>query len=689
MSYIIIYTLLKKKNIYCNFAQLLITIFDHNKMKLIPNKKQLIKEPGFIMAVNFVLMMAIYMIMRWLFYYMNVQHFQDVTMSDMMAMMVGGLRFDLSALCYLNVVCIAMQFIPLKARHTVKYQKIVKIIFLVVNILGIVVNAADIVYFEFGGRRTTWNIFSEFGGESNLGKIFLDSITGYWQVWLAGLAIIAAIVFLYYNPIKKDREKTDFPSSKIYYPTHTVFFLLALLLAIAGLRGGLSLKMHPLRQDSAEMYCKKPVDAAIVLNTPFTMITTMHKKGYKNPEFFKPEQLDLIFNPVQNQSPNGEPMKKMNVVVFLMESFSMEYMGYFNKDKDGGKYQGYTPFLDSLLSKSYSFEYGFANGIRSVDCMPAAFGGVPRYIDPYCYYIYSNNTLQALPQMLREEGYATAFFHGAPNSTLGFKAFANSIGFEKYFGMDEYGDKDFDGTWAIFDEPYLEYFADKSSEYAKSAKPFFLTVFTASSHEPFPIPDKYKDTFTRGDIPMHRSISYSDHAIRRYFEKVKNEPWFNNTIFVFTADHCGVAHRDDYNNDMGRFLIPIFFYTPGGQLPVKCDSTRLVQQTDIMPTVLGLLNYQKPYFSFGKNVLDNSEQFVNFVFNDRNGTSMYYLDDLMIEYRNNSLIGIYEFKKDFSLKNNLLAQKDRFTQLPFMEKQLRAILQQYITRMKDNKLTAK
>ena len=658
-------------------------------MKLIPNKKQLIKEPGFIMAVNFVLMMAIYMIMRWLFYYMNVQHFQDVTMSDMLTMSWGGLRFDLSALCYLNVLCIAMQFIPLKARHTIKYQKIVKIIFLVVNILGIVVNAADIVYFEFGGRRTTWNIFSEFGGESNLGKIFLDSITGYWQVWLAGLAIIAAIILLYYNPIKKDREKTDFPSSKIYYPTHTVFFLLALLLAIAGLRGSLAWKMHPLRQDSAEMYCKKPVDAAIVLNTPFTMITTMHKKGYKNPEFFKPEQLDLIFNPVQNQSPHGGEMKKMNVVVFLMESFSMEYMGYFNKDKDGGKYQGYTPFLDSLLSKSYSFEYGFANGIRSVDCMPAAFGGVPRYIDPYCYYIYSNNTLQALPQMLREEGYATAFFHGAPNSTLGFKAFANSIGFEKYFGMDEYGDKDFDGTWAIFDEPYLEYFADKSSDFAQGSKPFFLTVFTASSHEPFPIPDKYKDIFTRGDIPMHRSISYSDHAIRSYFEKVKNEPWFNNTIFVFTADHCGVAHRDDYNNDMGRFLIPIFFYTPGGQLPVKCDSTRLVQQTDIMPTVLGLLNYQKPYFSFGKNVLDNSEQFVNFVFNDRNGTSMYYLDDLMIEYRNNSLIGIYEFKKDFSLKNNLLAQKDKFTQLPFMEKQMRAILQQYITRMKDNRLTAK
>lgn len=647
------------------------------------------KEPGFVMVVNFLIMMVIYMVMRWVFYYMNIQHFPDVKPSDVMVMSLGGMRFDLSALCYLNLLCVLLQFVPLKARHTVKYQRVVKIIFLVVNTIGIAVNAADIVYFEFGGRRTTWTIFSEFGGESNLGKIFLNSITGYWQVWLTGIALIAAIIFFYYNPIKHNRPKADFPKNKVYYPLHSVVFVLALVVTLGGLRGGLAWKMHPMRQDTAEMYCKKPIEAAIVLNTPFTMLTTMHKKGYKDPQFFKKEELDNIFNPVKNDPPRGGEMRKLNVVVFLIESLSMEYMGYFNRDKDGGKYKGYTPFLDSLLQESYCFEYGFANGARSVDCMPASFAGIPRYIDPYCYYIYSNNTLQALPQMLRDEGYNTAFFHGAPNSTLGFKAFANSIGFERYYGMDEYGDKDFDGTWAIFDEPYLQYFAGKTSELAQMGKPFFLTVFTASSHEPFRLPDKYKNTFTRGEIPMHRVISYCDHAIKEYFEKVKNEPWFNNTIFVFTADHCGVACRDDYNNDMGRFLIPIFFYTPGGQLQAKCDSTRLVQQTDITPTVLGLLNYQKPYFSFGKDVLDESPSFVNFVFNDRNGTSMYYLDDLMIEYHGNKLTGIYEFKKDFSLKNNLLSKKQQFPQLPFMQRQIEAILQQYITRMRDNKLTAK
>ncbi len=646
------------------------------------------KQPGFVMAVNFLLLMAIYMLSRWVFFYMNKSSFPDVTFHDMMTICLGGLRFDISALCYLNMLCIMMQFLPIKIRDTVWYQRIVKILFIVINAIGIAANSADIVYFEFGGRRTTFTIFSEFGGESNLDTIFLNSITNYWLVWVFGIAMIAIIALLYYNPIKQDRPKSTYPTNKVYYTIHTIVFLIAGILVAGGARGGLKLKMHPLRQDSAELYCKKPLEAAIVLNTPFTLITTAHKTGYKDPGFFAKEELDSIFNPIRNIHPKGGEMNRMNVVVFLMESFSMEYTGFFNKDKDGGNYQGYTPFLDSLLSKSYSFEYGFANGMRSVDCMPASFAGIPRYFDPFCYFIYSNNALQGLPAMLKEEGYTTAFFHGAPNTTLGFKSFTNSIGFETYYGMDEYEHKeDFDGTWAIFDEPYLQYFARESDRIANEGQPFFLTVFTASSHEPFTIPEEHKGTFTRGDIPMHKSISYADYSIQQYFEQVKDKSWFNNTIFVFTADHCGVSYRDDYNNEMGRFLIPIFFYTPGGQLPVKYDTTRLIQQTDITPTLLGLLNYQKPFFSFGKDVFDESENYVNYVFNDRNGNSMYYLDDLMIEYSGNQLIGIYEYKKDFSLKSNLLDKKSQFFQVPFMQQQMEAIIQQYITRMKDNNLT--
>ena len=244
------------------------------------------------------LMLVIYMLMRWVFYWMNIDTFRDVTFTEMMTISWGGLRFDISALCYLNAICILLQFLPIKQRHTVKYQKAVKIIFLVINILGIAVNAADIVYFEFGGRRTTSSIFSEFGGESNLFTIFLNSITGYWKVWVFGVAMITAAIFLYYNPVTTNRAKGDYPRNGIYYPVHATIFVIALMLTLGGLRGGFGLKMHPLRQDSADIYCKKPIEAAIVLNTPFTLLTTIHKTGYKDPHFFPKEELDGIFNPI-------------------------------------------------------------------------------------------------------------------------------------------------------------------------------------------------------------------------------------------------------------------------------------------------------------------------------------------------------------------------------------------------------
>ena len=643
------------------------------------------RQPAVIMTVNFLMLMVVYMLSRWFFFYMNLDSFPDVTFSNLLTMSLGGLRFDLSALLFLNLPCIVLQFLPLKLRHAVGYQRLVKVLFLILNSLGIAVNMADVVYFPFGGRRTTSTIFSEFGSESNLGTIILNSFTGYWLVWLVGVGMIVALVLLYYNPVRP--RKSNLPD-KTYYPLHLVVFVLAGVLVVGGIRGGYGLKMHPLRQDSATIYCKKPLEAAIVLNTPFTLLTTVHLPSYSHPHFFADEvDLNTIFNPIRNQHPTGGEMRRLNVVVIILESFSREYIGFYNKDKDGGQYQGYTPFLDSLLAHSYSFEYGFANGTRSVDCMPATFAGIPRYIDPYCYSPYANTGLQGLPDMLRQEGYYTAFFHGAPNTTLGFKGFANSIGFEHYYGMDEYGnDRDFDGTWAIFDEPYLQYFAQKSDEIARQGKPFFLTVFTASSHDPFRIPDQYQSVFTCGEKPIHKTISYVDHALRRYFEQVRHKPWFQNTVFVFTADHCGPGCRPDYQNEMGRFLIPIFFYTPGGQLPVRCDSTRLIQQTDITPSLLGLLNYQKPYFSFGKDVFSTSPTYVNYVFYDRSGQSMYYLDSLMITYHDNRLIGIYDYRRDFSLKHNLITRRNQYPQLPYMQRQLEAIIQQYVTRMKSNAL---
>ncbi|MCQ2253003.1 MAG: LTA synthase family protein [Bacteroidales bacterium] len=647
------------------------------------------KQPAFIMVVNFFTVMVLYSVTRWFFYLMNLQGFQDVDTQEMFMMSLGGLRFDLSALCYINILFVVMQTIPFRFRDTVLYQRIVKWMFLILNSIGQLVNTADVVYFSFGGRRTTASFFSEFANEDNLGKILAESVSQYWGVWLFGIVSIAILVACYYNPIKENKDKYFYASPVVYYPLHSIVFVALTFLSFIGLRGGWALKMHPMRLDSAELYVKKSSHAPIVLNTPFTILTTLHKSGFKNPQYMDSDKLDSVFYPVRQVSDSTADMRKMNVVVLILEGFSTEYVGFFNHDLDGGAYKGFTPCLDSLISVSHSFRNSFANGIRSVDAMPGIFAGIPRYIEPYCYFVYANNTLQGLPKMLEDEGYRCAFYHGAPNTTLGFKMFTNSIGFTEYYGMDEYDDhSQFDGTWAIFDEPYLQYFASEVNAMAKDEKPFLATVFTASSHQPFRVPDQYLGRFPEGDHPMQHVVGYSDYSLRRFFDSVKGQPWFNNTLFVITADHTGPNCRQEYANIYGRFRIPIFFYTPGGQLDAVCDSTRLMQQIDITPSVLHVLNYQKPFFSFGKDVFEaDSARYVNFAFNDLNGTSMYYLDTLAIEYSNNALSGIYKYQQDSQLTENLLDSRDSFPQLPFMQQQMEAIIQQYVERMKANELT--
>lgn len=654
--------------------------------------KKFLRQPAVIMAVNFALAMAIYTIARLVFCAYNFRAELLEHMELLPRMLWGGLRFDASALCYLNIAFVVMQTIPFKFRDTVAYQGIVKWLFVAVNSLGVLINAADIVYFEFGGRRTTASFFSEFGNESNIGAILMKSVAQYWPIWLFGISCVAALIFLYYNPIKKSKPYREYAPNGFYYTLHLLVFVAMTLLAFVGLRGGWALKMHPLRQDSAQLYITESKYAPIVLNTPFTIITTLHKSGFKNPEFYESgEALNSVFCPVHKAVGEQDSISGKNIVVILMEGFSTEYTGYFNRDLDGGNYKGYTPFLDSLISVSYHFRTSLANGIRSVDAMPGVFAGIPRYIEPFCYYVYANNTLEGLPMILQNQGYQCAFYHGAPNTTLGFKMFTNSIGFRNYFGMDEYDDhSQFDGTWAIFDEPYLQYFAEEISKMAGNGKPFLATVFTASSHQPFRVPSQYEDSFPEGEHPMHKAVGYSDYSLKRFFNSIKDKDWYRNTIFVFTADHTGPNVRDEYDNVYGKFRIPIFFYTPDGQLPARCDSSRIMQQTDITPTLLGLLGYKGSCFSFGKNVLEqDSAKYVNFAFNDLNGTSMYYLDSLMIEYSNNKLSGVYEYLNDPELKTNLIDRKDSFAQLPFMESQIKAIIQQYVERMRDNTLTSK
>lgn len=221
---------------------------------------------------------------------------------------------------------------------------------------------------------------------------------------------------------------------------------------------------------------------------------------------------------------------------------------------------------------------------KSIDAVPSILASIPSLINSFAVTPYSTDQIYGLPHYLDKMGYYTAFFHGAPNNSMGIRAVANSCGVSNYFGKDEYGNNsDFDGSWGIWDELFLQYVGKTIGTFKQ---PFMSTIFTLSSHHPFKVPDQYKDVLPEGQYPLQKAIAYADLSLSKFFKSIENEPWFKNTIFILTPDHGTVADvYPKYITSIGRTMIPIIYYAPGMIKPAVYSQT--TQQIDIMPTIFG------------------------------------------------------------------------------------------------------
>lgn len=629
---------------------------------------------------SLVVVMVLYSVSRIGFYLFNTSFFPNLTFQRFVIIMGGGLRFDLSATLYSNSLFILLMILPFTFRFRNWYKSMVKWIFIITNSIAFAANTADFIYYRFTLRRTTLSFLNQFENETNLGKLFFQFVFGYWYATLFFVFLVTLLVIAF-NRISYDGPQQ--PNKWKFYGYGVVAFALSIGLFIGGARGGFRESTRPITLSNAAVYVKEPREINLVLNTPFALMRTAKANVISKVNYFSSEEeLNKVFNPVKIPR-DTLPFRRKNVVVLILESFSKEFIGAYNRDLEGGKYIGYAPFLDSLIGVSHAFQYSMANGRKSIDAMPSVICSIPSIEVPYVLSHYSGNKINSLPSLLRNKGYYSAFFHGAPNGSMGFDAFANLSGFDGYFGKDEYEDTyratdDFDGIWGIWDEKFLQYFATKMNSFKQ---PFYTTVFTVSSHHPYNLPSEYENVFKGGPKPVHRTIQYTDMALRKFFAKASKMPWFNNTLFVLTADHASAEIQfQEYNSPSGYFAVPIIFYEPGSSpLPMKNE---IVQQADILPTVLGSLHFDEPYVSFGRDVFGDEEPFV---FNYLNNTYQAFMGDYFLQFDGTKSIGLYNFKTDKTISNNLLASRPEVVSK--MEHRLKAFIQQYNNRMVDDKLT--
>lgn len=627
------------------------------------------------LLIRLLLVMIVYSLCRIIFYIYNADLLGVDNLETWGRIMLGGLRFDLSGVVYTNLLVILLHILPLRQRYSPGYQRAMTISYWVCNIPMLLINLADVVYFRFSGRRTSKAVFNEFANEDP--SNFLHFFTQYWPITLTGILLICLWVWAY-RRCKIGIER-PVQTNYRYYLASTSMMLVSAFFALVSMRGSLMIATRPIGPNHASAYVVRPEQRSMVLNTPFVMIRTAGKHVLPALRYMEESEALSLFNPVR-MSYEGDyagAMKGRNVVIIIWESLSREWVGSLNTHIDG--YQGYTPFLDSLISRSCYWPEAYAGGGKSIDAMPSILASVPRPMTHFVGSPYSGNHLSSLAEALSEEGYQTAFFHNGHNGSMGFDAMARQLGFEHYYGMNEYGNNsDYDGKWGIWDEPFLQYM---TRQLGQLKEPFLAVEFTTSSHDPYKIPAKYRDQFPEGEIPLHKCIRYTDYALKEFFRSASSQPWYSNTIFLITGDHSVPGALEQYKTSVGAFSIPMIIFDPRGEL-IGERAHRTVQQADVLPTLIHLLGVDYPVVAFGHNMLSDSED--HFAINALDNTYQMIRGDYVLQYDGQQVVALYDKAKDPMLRNNLRGKQSE-TEAELV-RLMQAYLQSYTNRMRDNRM---
>lgn len=269
--------------------------------------------------------------------------------------------------------------------------------------------------------------------------------------------------------------------------------------------------------------------------------------------------------------------KKPNVVIIILESYSAYVSNYFRQKNNA------SPFFDSLAKTGLSFTRAYSQGDRTDKGLAAVLSGWPG--QPWQSILSAPEKAAKLPSLAalsKSKGYNNYFFYGGDAAFGNMAAYLRNTGFERIVDEKDFKDEQKGSKWGAHDV----YLLKKAADFLQQSKqPFFATILTLSSHEPYEIPD-VKNT---GDelTKYFRSIRYTDDCLKDFFTSVRNESWFQNTLFVLVADHgrnLGLPAMDFFQPR--HFEVPIVIWGPVLEMSAKGKiDSNICGQTDIAETL--------------------------------------------------------------------------------------------------------
>jgi len=526
----------------------------------------------------------------------HYENFSSLTFVEVLQGFFYGLRFDLASLLVLSGIPLLLMALPFRWCTSQWWHVALSILVFFVLVLEGTLLIGDVIYFGYVKRHLT-NELLFLGKDIKYLVSEAAANPGYLTIWF-GMFFFG---LFYWLRLSKVKVRTG----HFHWPKFILFFV---FVVITG-RGGIGMKplaiVHAYSSGSSSL-------GNLILNGVFSAShSSLSVPVERQP--ISESQIVTTLNFAQDfwqkpfpltQKNEPKPGESNNLVVLFVESLTPRYVDSF-----GGNDYKITPNLDRLSAEGWKFNRFYSHGQRSIEGAQSVLTGMPSVMGlPTIANLSANYT--KIAALAEENGVSTIFVNSTLRESFLAQAIAASTGFSEYYGKE--------------DMPLLlDYFSEEkdrnlgwdyetlifSLEKIKNRKtPFLAFISLSTDHTPFP---KLNEPFNR--FPHHateeggylNSLHYTDWAIGEFFSKAKEEPWFQKTIFVITADHV-LAH---YQKDgfLERFRIPLIFYAPALLKPKVIETVS--SHLDLMPTFIDFMGLDAEYTALGTSLLRKQESF--------------------------------------------------------------------------------
>ncbi len=583
--------------------------------------------------VALILSLGAMMLPRLFLYFLYPDDFSDLSGQELLLSFFMGFRVDVITLfTFLGLIILLLTF-PAQWVHRRRFRTIMGILWSTILSVILLISFGDVLYYDFTHRHIANELFAL---SQDTGLILNMALGSYLYHTLAASVFFTSLIYLFFK-IFSAHLRHEVVSKKSW-----IALLVIALILFIGIRNSFERKSFGL----SDAYAVNKTSAGnLALNGFFCVYRTAGSKSASHNladfnesvqimrELFRSDK--AVFNdpsiPLSRAFEPSTQKPSYNVVIVLMEAWGAEHVDGFTRYKE----LNVTPYFKKMASEGLKFTNFYANGYRSIYGITSIYTGLtlPNGFE----YLGSGlelSRLSYLGHIAKANGYATIAMQGSNRRSYRVDAVSHLAGFEEYYGAEDMpnveqvdpGRKPNTGT---FDYNMFHYMHQKLNQ---TKKPFLAFAFSSTNHSDFHLPSKKFERYPHDLRNYHGSLNafiYADNAIERFMEGVKKEPWFDNTIFIFTADHgsgdalCDIGKSlrpgDKPFPSIEHYRIPLVIYAPKIFKPQVIQT--LGSQNDIFPTLLDMLGFQQPFSVMGNSLFDATvkERFVYFYAGDQIG----------------------------------------------------------------------